>query len=308
MMSARNVTVNDVLASINRENVEKPAGRLDSTNRELDLQMTSKLSSINQFKDLLIKNINGKRITLNDIARIDIGAETERGFLRANGEDAIGLGIVRQTKSNVLKVADAVKKELDLIRPSLPENITMEIGYDQSVFVEESIFQVRLALFISMLMVIAVIFYFLRSPSATLIPAITIPISVIATFYIIYILGFSLNVLTFLALVLAIGLIVDDSIVVLENIKRRIDDGESVYDASILGTKQITFVVIATTIVLVSVFLPLSFMEGKTGRLFIEFGVVLSFAVIFSSIVALTLTPCCFKTIKNTEVITELNR
>ena len=301
-MTARNITVNDVLISINRENVEKPAGRLDSTNRELDLQMTSKLSSISEFKNLLIKNINGKKITLNDISRIEIGAETERGFLRANGEDAIGLGIVRQTKSNVLKVADAVKRELDLIRPSLPENITMDIGYDQSIFVKESIFQVRLALFISMLMVVAVIFYFLRSPSATLIPAITIPISVIATFYIIYVLGFSLNVLTFLALVLAIGLIVDDSIVVLENIKRRIDSGESVYDASILGTKQITFVVIATTIVLVSVFLPLSFMEGKTGRLFIEFGVVLSFAVIFSSIVALTLTPMlCSRLFKNTE-------
>ena len=301
-MSARNITVNDVLVSINRENVEKPAGRLDSTNRELDLQMTSKLSSIGEFKNLLIKNIDGKKITLNDISRIEIGAETERGFLRANGEDAIGLGIVRQTKSNVLKVADAVKRELKLIRPSLPENITMNIGYDQSVFVKESIFQVRLALFISMLMVIAVIFYFLRSPSATLIPAITIPISVVATFYIIYVLGFSLNVLTFLALVLAIGLIVDDSIVVLENIKRRIDSGESVYDASILGTKQITFVVIATTIVLVSVFLPLSFMEGKTGRLFIEFGVVLSFAVIFSSIVALTLTPMlCSRLFKNKE-------
>ena len=301
-MSARNITVNDVLVSINRENVEKPAGRLDSTNRELDLQMTSKLSSIGEFKNLLIKNIDGKKITLNDISRIEIGAETERGFLRANGEDAIGLGIVRQTKSNVLKVADAVKRELELIRPSLPENITMDIGYDQSVFVKESIFQVRLALFISMLMVIAVIFYFLRSPSATLIPAITIPISVVATFYIIYVLGFSLNVLTFLALVLAIGLIVDDSIVVLENIKRRIDSGESVYDASILGTKQITFVVIATTIVLVSVFLPLSFMEGKTGRLFIEFGVVLSFAVIFSSIVALTLTPMlCSRLFKNKE-------
>ena len=302
-MSARNITVNDVLVSVNRENVEKPAGRLDSTNRELDLQMTSKLSSINEFKNLLIKNIDGKKIILNDIARIEIGAETERGFLRANGEDAIGLGIVRQTKSNVLKVADAVKNELDLIRPSLPENITMDIGYDQSIFVKESIFQVRLALFISMLMVIAVIFYFLRSPSATLIPAITIPISVVATFYIIYVLGFSLNVLTFLALVLAIGLIVDDSIVVLENIKRRIDSGESVYDASILGTKQITFVVIATTIVLVSVFLPLSFMEGKTGRLFIEFGVVLSFAVIFSSIVALTLTPMlCSRLFKNAEI------
>ena len=302
-MSARNITVSDVLLSINRENVEKPAGRLDSTNRELDLQMTSKLSSINEFKNLLIKNIDGKKITLNDISRIEIGAETERGFLRANGEDAIGLGIVRQTKSNVLKVADAVKRELDLIKPSLPENITMDIGYDQSIFVKESIFQVRLALFISMLMVIAVIFYFLRSPSATLIPAITIPISVVATFYIIYVLGFSLNVLTFLALVLAIGLIVDDSIVVLENIKRRIDGGESVYDASILGTKQITFVVIATTIVLVSVFLPLSFMEGKTGRLFIEFGVVLSFAVIFSSIVALTLTPMlCSRLFKNKDI------
>ena len=302
-MSARNITVNDVLTSINRENVEKPAGRLDSTNRELDLQMTSKLSSIDEFKNLLIKNIDGKKIILDDVARIEVGAETERGFLRANGEDAIGLGIVRQTKSNVLKVADAVKRELKLIRPSLPENITMDIGYDQSVFVKESIFQVRLALFISMLMVIAVIFYFLRSPRATMIPAITIPISVVATFYVIYALGFSLNVLTFLALVLAIGLIVDDSIVVLENIKRRIDNGESVYDASILGTKQITFVVIATTIILISVFLPLSFMEGKTGRLFIEFGVVLSFAVIFSSIVALTLTPMlCSRLFKNSDV------
>ena len=302
-MSARNITVNDVLTSINRENVEKPAGRLDSTNRELDLQMTSKLSSIDEFKNLLIKNIDGKKIILDDVARIEVGAETERGFLRANGEDAIGLGIVRQTKSNVLKVADAVKRELKLIRPSLPENITMDIGYDQSVFVKECIFQVRLALFISMLMVIAVIFYFLRSPRATMIPAITIPISVVATFYVIYALGFSLNVLTFLALVLAIGLIVDDSIVVLENIKRRIDNGESVYDASILGTKQITFVVIATTIVLISVFLPLSFMEGKTGRLFIEFGVVLSFAVIFSSIVALTLTPMlCSRLFKNSDV------
>ncbi len=302
-MSARNITVNDVLTSINRENVEKPAGRLDSTNRELDLQMTSKLSSIDEFKNLLIKNIDGKKIILDDVARIEIGAETERGFLRANGEDAIGLGIVRQTKSNVLKVADAVKRELELIRPSLPENITMDIGYDQSVFVKESIFQVRLALFISMLMVIAVIFYFLRSPRATMIPAITIPISVVATFYVIYALGFSLNVLTFLALVLAIGLIVDDSIVVLENIKRRIDSGESVYEASILGTKQITFVVIATTIILISVFLPLSFMEGKTGRLFIEFGVVLSFAVIFSSIVALTLTPMlCSRLFKNSDV------
>ena len=290
-MSSRNITVTDILRAINSENIEKPAGRLDSNTRELELQMTSKLSDINEFENIVLKIVNGSKIRLSDVARLTIGAETDRGFLRANGKNAIGLGIVRQTKSNVLKVTDAVKSEIEKIRPSLPSNIEMKIGYDQSIFVRESINQVRFALFISMLMVIGVIYYFLRSPSATVIPAITIPISVTATFYIIYLLGYSLNVRTFLALVLAIGLIVDDSIVVLENIKRRIDNGESVYDGSILGAKQITFVVIATTIVLISVFLPLSFMEGKTGRLFIEFGVVLSFAVIFSSIVALTLTP-----------------
>ena len=290
-MSSRNITVTDILRAINSENIEKPAGRLDSNTRELELQMTSKLSDVSDFENIVLKIVNGSKIRLSDVARLTIGAETDRGFLRANGKNAIGLGIVRQTKSNVLKVTDAVKSEIEKIRPSLPSNIEMKIGYDQSIFVRESINQVRFALFISMLMVIGVIYYFLRSPSATVIPAITIPISVTATFYIIYLLGYSLNVLTFLALVLAIGLIVDDSIVVLENIKRRIDNGEKVYDGSILGAKQITFVVIATTIVLISVFLPLSFMEGKTGRLFIEFGVVLSFAVIFSSIVALTLTP-----------------
>jgi len=290
-MSARNITVKDVLTAINKENIEKPAGRLDSQERELDLQVSSKIQTIDEFKSIVLKKYDKAKVKLEDVSRIVIGAETDRGFLRANGKDAIGLGIVRQTKSNVLKVTDAIKKELELIRPTLPENIQMSIGYDQSVFVKESISQVRIALFISMLLVIGVIYYFLSSSSATIIPAITIPISVISTFYIIYLLDYSLNVLTFLALVLAIGLIVDDSIVVLENIKRRIDNGEKPFDASILGAKQITFVVIATTIVLVSVFLPLAFMEGKTGRLFVEFGIVLSFAVIFSSIVALTLTP-----------------
>ena len=252
------------------------------------------------FKEIVIKDYVDKKVRLGDVAEIVIGAETERGFLRANKKNAIGLGIVRQTKSNVLKVANAVKNELKLIQPTLPENIEMSIGYDQSIFVEESISQVRFALFISMLLVIAVIYFFLSSSSATFIPAITIPVSIISTFYIIYLFGFSLNVLTFLALVLAIGLIVDDSIVVLENIKRRIENGEEPYQASIIGAKQITFVVIATTLVLVSVFLPLSFMDGKTGRLFIEFGVVLSFAVIFSSIVALTLTPMlCSKLLKS---------
>ncbi len=298
-MSSRQITVDDILFAINKENIEKPAGRLESTETEIGIQVKSKLSDIDMFKDVVIKNYDNKKIRLGDVSQIIVGPEDERGFLKANGDNAIGLGIVRQTKSNVLKVTKAVKDELNIIRPSLPENIEMFIGYDQSVFVEESISEVNFALLISMIMVIAVIYYFLSTASATFIPAITIPVSLISTLYIIYILGYSLNVLTFLALVLAIGLIVDDSIVVLENIKRRLDGGESPIEASILGAKQITFVVIATTLVLISVFLPLSFMDGKTGRLFIEFGVVLSFAVIFSSIVALTLTPMlCSKLIK----------
>ena len=298
-MSSRKITVEDVLNAINRENIEKPAGRLDSEEREIGIQVKSKLSDIKMFDNIVIKKYDNKKIRLADIAEIKIGPESDRGFLRANNKNAIGLGVVRQTKSNVLKVASAVKNELELIRPSLPENIEMSVGYDQSIFVEQSISEVRFALFISMIMVILVIYFFLGSTAATFIPAITIPVSLISTFYIIYALGYSLNVLTFLALVLAIGLIVDDSIVVLENIKRRIESGEKAFEASIAGAKQITFVVIATTLVLVSVFLPLSFMDGKTGRLFIEFGVVLSFAVIFSSIVALTLTPMlCSKLIK----------
>ena len=303
-MSSRQVTVDDVLNAINKENIEKPAGRLDSVDREIGIQVKSKLSDMNMFNDIVIKTYDDRKIRLGDVAEIIIGAESDRGFLRANNENAIGLGVVRQTKSNVLKVASAIKKELDLIRPTLPGNIKMFVGYDQSVFVDESISEVRFALLISMLMVIGVIYYFLTSPAATFIPTITIPVSLISTFYVIYALGYSLNVLTFLALVLAIGLIVDDSIVVLENIKRRIENGEKAFEASIEGAKQITFVVIATTLVLVAVFLPLSFMGGKTGRLFIEFGVVLSFAVIFSSIVALTLTPMlCSKLIKNKEKI-----
>jgi multidrug efflux pump len=305
-MSSRKITVDDVLNAINKENIEKPAGRLDSVDREIGIQVKSKLSDINMFNDIVIKTHDNRKIRLGDVAEIIIGAESDRGFLRANNENAIGLGVVRQTKSNVLKVASAIKKELDLIRPTLPSNINMFVGYDQSVFVDESISEVRFALLISMLMVIGVIYYFLASPAATFIPTITIPVSLISTFYVIYALGYSLNVLTFLALVLAIGLIVDDSIVVLENIKRRIENGEKAFEASIAGAKQITFVVIATTLVLVAVFLPLSFMSGKTGKLFIEFGVVLSFAVIFSSIVALTLTPMlCSKLIKNKEKIDE---
>lgn len=290
-IASRGLTIIDVTNAIKKENIERGAGRFKSIEREVSLKLDSKLKTLEEYNKVVIRHHGDSKVFLSDVARIEIGPESERGFLRANKKSAIGLGIVRQTKSNVLDVANNIKTELELIRPSLPQSIDMSIGYDQSKFVNESISEIRFALTISMILVILIIYYFLSSKAATIIPAITIPISIIGTFFIIHLFGYSLNVLTFLALVLAIGLIVDDSIVVMENIKRRIENGEDNYTASINGAKQITFVVIATTLVLVSVFLPLSFMGGKTGRLFIEFGVVLSFAVIISSFVALTLTP-----------------
>lgn len=290
-IASRQLTIVDVIGAIKNENIERGAGRFESSEREVGLKLDSKLKTLEEYNKIVIRHFGDSKIILSDVAKIEIGPESERGFLRANKKSAIGLGIVRQTKSNVLDVANNIKEELELIRPSLPESIDMSIGYDQSKFVNESIYEIRFALTVSMILVILIIYYFLSSKAATIIPAVTIPISIIGTFFIIHIFGYSLNVLTFLALVLAIGLIVDDSIVVMENIKRRIENGEDNYTAAINGAKQITFVVIATTLVLVSVFLPLSFMGGKTGRLFIEFGVVLSFAVIISSFVALTLTP-----------------
>ena len=301
-IASRQLTIVDVIRAIKNENIERGAGRFESNEREVGLKLDSKLKTLDEYSKIVIRHFGDSKILLSDVAKIEIGPESERGFLRANKKSAIGLGIVRQTKSNVLDVANNIKDELELIRPSLPESIDMSIGYDQSKFVNESINEIRFALTVSMILVILIIYYFLSSKAATIIPAVTIPISIIGTFFIIHVFGYSLNVLTFLALVLAIGLIVDDSIVVMENIKRRIENGEDNYTAAINGAKQITFVVIATTLVLVSVFLPLSFMGGKTGRLFIEFGVVLSFAVIISSFVALTLTPMmCSKLLKKDE-------
>ena len=262
-VSARNLTISEIIKAIKNENIEKGAGRFTSEQREIGLKLDSKLKSIEEYKKIVIRHTDKSKIYLSDVARIEIGPESDRGFLRANKKSAIGLGIVRQTKSNVLDVANAIKVELENIRPSLPENIDMSIGYDQSKFVKESINEIRFALTVSMILVILIIYYFLSSKTATIIPAVTIPISIVGTFFIIYIFGYSLNVLTFLALVLAIGLIVDDSIVVMENIKRRIENGENQYEASINGAKQITFVVIATTLVLGKRFPPHPLWAGK---------------------------------------------
>lgn len=300
-LAARNLTVQDVEDAIRRENVELPGGRIESTQRELTVRTDSRMSRPEQFREIVVTRAaaTGAQVLLGEVARIEIGAEDNRGAYRINGRPAIGLGILRQSTANTLTVANGVKAEMERIRPSLPEGIDVITGYDESLFISQSIYEVEHALMIALLSVIGVIFLFLRSVRATIIPAVAIPVSIIASFIAMAALGFSVNVLTLLGLVLAIGLVVDDAIVVLENIHRRIEEGEDPLLASLLGAREIAFAVIATTLVLVAVFVPLSFMSGNTGRLFTEFGLALAASVLFSGLVALTLTPMmCSKLLK----------
>jgi multidrug efflux pump len=298
-LAARQLTVDDVETAIRRQNVELPSGRIESTQRELTVKTDSRLSNPEQFRNVVVAIRQGYQIRLGEVARVEVGPEDERSGIRANGKTAIGLGILRQSTGNTLTVANGAKEEMARIAESFPEGISMLVGYDESVFIAQSIYEVYHALAIGVALVIGVIFVFLRSWRATLIPAIAIPVSIIGSFTVIAALGFSLNVLTLLALVLAIGIVVDDAIVVLENVHRRIEDGEPVLLASVRGSRQIAFAVIATTLTLAAVFVPISFMEGNTGRLFTEFGIALAAAVLFSGLVALSLTPMmCSKLLK----------
>lgn len=310
-LAARNLTVQDIEDAIRRENVELPGGRIESTARELTVRTDSRMSRPEQFREIVVTRAaaTGAQVLLGEVARIEIGPEDNRGAYRINGRPAIGLGILRQSTANTLSVANGVKAEMERIRPSLPEGIDVINGYDESLFISQSIYEVEHALMIALLSVIGVIFLFLRSVRATIIPALAIPVSIIASFIAMAALGFSVNVLTLLGLVLAIGLVVDDAIVVLENIHRRIEEGEDPLLASLLGAREIAFAVIATTLVLVAVFVPLSFMSGNTGRLFTEFGLALAASVLFSGLVALTLTPMmCSKLLKPHEGETWLVR
>jgi multidrug efflux pump len=299
-LAARNLTVQDIEDAIRRENIELPGGRIESTNRELTVRTDSRMSRPEQFREIVVRRAeSGAQVLLGEVARIEIGPEDSRGAYRINGRPAIGLGILRQSTANTLSVANGVKAEMDRIRPTLPEGIDTLVGYDESLFISQSIYEVEHALMIALALVVGVIFIFLRSVRATIIPAVAIPVSIVASFIATAALGFSVNVLTLLGLVLAIGLVVDDAIVVLENIHRRIEEGEDPLLASLLGAREIAFAVIATTLVLVAVFVPLSFMGGNTGRLFTEFGLALAASVVFSGLVALTLTPMmCSKLLK----------
>ncbi|MEQ8369517.1 MAG: efflux RND transporter permease subunit, partial [Alphaproteobacteria bacterium] len=290
-MAARQITVADIEQALRRGNVELPAGRLESQAREFAVRTDVRLRGAEDFANLVIRDEGSTQLRLGDVAQVELGAYELRSETRINGATAIGLGVVRQSGANALAVSDGIQREVEEIRQTLPDDVIVRIGYDESVFVRSSINEVVRALLVALALVVAVIFIFLRSLRATLIPAVAIPVSIIATLPVLAALGFSINVLTLLALVLAIGLVVDDAIVVLENIHRRVEDGEAPLLGAQRGARQITFAVISTTLVLVAVFVPISFMQGATGRLFTEFGIAMAAAVVFSSFVALTLTP-----------------
>ncbi|MBA5778430.1 efflux RND transporter permease subunit [Stappia sp. F7233] len=290
-MAARNLTVADVEASLRRNNVELPAGEIESRDRQIGIRLDSRLSSVEQFRNIVIDRIAGYPVKLGDIARIEAGVSDDTTIARSNGREAVGLAIVRQSQSNTIAISNAVRAEIELLRPTLPAGMDIEIGSDDAIFVGASIREVIEALGISLVLVVVVILLFLMSVRATLVPAITIPVALIGCFLLIQALGFSINVLTLLALLLAIGLVVDDAIVVLENIQRRIDLGESPLVASVLGSRQVTFAVLATSATLIAVFVPLSFLPGQVGRLFVEFGFVMASAVAISTFVALTACP-----------------
>jgi multidrug efflux pump len=301
-MAARGITVDDVEEAIRRQNVELPSGRIESSSRELTVKTDSRLATPEQFQSIVVATRGGYQIRLAEVAKVEVAPEDERSEMRANRRTSIGLGIVRQSTANTLSVAEGVKKEMAVLQTSMPPDISFLIGYDESVFIKQSIYEVFHALGLGVLLVITVIFVFLRSVRATVIPAVAIPVSIIASCTVIAALGFSINVLTLLALVLAIGIVVDDAIVVLENIHRRIEEGEPPLLAAVRGARQISFAVIATTLTLAAVFVPISFMEGNIGRLFTEFGIALAAAVLFSGLVALSLTPMmCSKLLRSHE-------
>ena len=290
-MAARGVTPSDVVARLGAENVEVPAGRLETGRQEIGLRAETRFTSAAEFAALAIRDDNGARVTLGDVARVEVGLAEYRSGLRAGGREAIALGVIRQSNANTLSVATGVRTEIDRVRDSLPESVSMSVDYDESEFIRETLINVGTTLAQVIAVVVLVIYVFLGSWRATLIPAVTIPASIIPAFLVALALGFSLNVLVILAVILAISLCTDDAVVIVENIKRRQAAGEPVLIASARATAQVGLATFASAAVLIAVILPLGFISGNVGRLFQEFAVVLAAIVAFSTFSALSLSP-----------------
>jgi multidrug efflux pump len=290
-LAAFNLTVQDVESALKAQNVELPSGRIESVDREFSVLARTGLVTPQQFRDIIVKIADSHQVKLGEVARVELGAADERRDSRYDGKPAITVGIIKQATANPLDVSKAVNAVVPEINQSLPQGLSATIGNDSSVFIDRSITAVYHTIGEAIVLVVLVIIFFLRSLRASLIPIVTIPISLIATFALILAMGFTINTLTLLAMVLAIGLVVDDAIVVLENIYRRIEHGMRPVAAAIEGTREIGFAVIAMTLTLAAVYAPIAFAPSRTGRLFLEFALSLAGAVVVSGFVALTLTP-----------------
>ncbi len=292
-LAARGLTVSDVEQALRKGNLELPAGSIDSKDRVFTVRVNRSFHTAEDFAGLVLaRGSDGYLVRLGEVARVEKGAEETRTFFRGNGVPMVGIGIIKQSTANTLEVAALAKAERLRINATLPEGMEIKQSYDSSVFVEGAIKEVYKTLGIAIALVVTVIFLFLGSVRAMIVPAVAVPVSLIATFLVLLVLGFTINILTLLALVLAIGLVVDDAIVMLENIHRRMEEyGESRLVAAYRGARQVAFAVISTTVVLISVFVPIAFLGGDIGRLFTEFSITMAAAVAFSSLVALSLSP-----------------
>jgi multidrug efflux pump len=290
-LAAYGLTPLDVQQALDRENVELPSGRIEGMVTELSVRTMGRLVTEDDFNDLIIREQDGRKVRFRDIGRAEIDAQNMRTVLKRNGIPMVGVVVIPQPGTNQLDIAEEFFARVERIEADLDDDIALAVGFNTTEYIQQSVNEVQQTVFIALALVIMVIFLFLRSWRTTLIPIIVIPIALIGSFFIMYIAGFSINVLTMLAVVLAIGLVVDDAIVVLENIYAKMEQGLPAIEAGILGAKEIFFAVVATSLALVSVFMPILFLGGTTGRLFREFGVAIAGAVIISSFVALTLTP-----------------
>lgn len=290
-LAAYNITPLDVRNALNRENIELPSGRIEGSNTELTVRTLSRLTTVDDFNNLIIRESNGNIVRFKDVGYAELYPENDRSILRRDGIPMVGVVLVPQPGANYIQIADEFYRRIDQIKKDLPPDVELGVGFDVTKYIRNSIAEVQETIILAFALVILIIFFFLRDWRTTLIPIIAIPVSLIGAFFIMYLAKFSINVLTLLGLVLAIGIVVDDAIVVLENIYKKIEDGMNPIEAATKGSSEIFFAVISTTITLAAVFLPIMFLQGITGRLFVEFGVVIAGSVIISAFVALTLTP-----------------
>src|SRR5262245_61048802 len=290
-LGARGVSVADVERALLSENAEIPWGRIEGRGREFAVRTRGDLQRADEFGAIVVATEAGAPVRLSDVAQVSLGAEDERTALRYNGVPSVGVGVIKQQKASTVEVARNVRAALPALREVVPPGVKIEVAYDASTFIEDAIHEVLVSLGVAVVLVFLVTFVFLGSIRATLIPAVAIPVSVIGTFTATYFLGFSINILTLLALVLAIGLVVDDAIIMLENIHRHIEMGKPRFQAAVDGAKEVGFAIVATTITLVAVFIPVAFLTGRIGTLFNEFGIAVAVSVMISGFVALTLSP-----------------